>query len=201
MKLTHRSIITETLDTCRKTGIVEAFKSFFDRVGFHNYITLNCPVLNYSFIVRSAHVSFWKTFEAGKWEYENLSFLRNLITEGDTVLDVGAWIGAYTLFFSRLVGRSGRVFSFEPNPETYKILLDNIRMNNVSNIIVEKKGIMDKNKVLNMWSSIESSSCSVFPTYFIKRKLKDVYVFKTKCTTIDDYVFKHRLEPDLVKIE
>lgn len=42
-----------------------------------------------------------------------LSFIR----PGDVVLDVGANVGAHTVFFSHLVGVRGRVVSFEPIPE------------------------------------------------------------------------------------
>src|SRR6266540_3023338 len=41
-----------------------------------------------------------------------LSFVRS----GETVLDVGANVGAHTVFFSHLVGPRGRVYSFEPVP-------------------------------------------------------------------------------------
>ena len=42
-----------------------------------------------------------------------LSFIR----PGDVVLDVGANVGAHAVFFSHLVGASGRVLAFEPIPD------------------------------------------------------------------------------------
>ena len=41
---------------------------------------------------------------------------------GDTVVDVGAGMGDDTLVFSRMVGPSGRVFSFEAHPDTFRCL-------------------------------------------------------------------------------
>jgi FkbM family methyltransferase len=53
---------------------------------------------------------------------------------GDVVFDVGAGIGAETLLFSRLVGSSGRVVSFEAHPRTYRRLLDLCTVNRLDNV-------------------------------------------------------------------
>jgi FkbM family methyltransferase len=45
-----------------------------------------------------------------------VAFLRNFVKLGDTVLDVGAHRGAYTWHLARLVGASGHVHAFEPQP-------------------------------------------------------------------------------------
>lgn len=42
--------------------------------------------------------------------------LPQLVREGDTVFDVGAAWGMYTVPLARLVGPGGRVFAFEPQP-------------------------------------------------------------------------------------
>jgi FkbM family methyltransferase len=38
------------------------------------------------------------------------------VKEGDVVYDVGANVGLHTVLLSKLVGRSGHVYAFEPNP-------------------------------------------------------------------------------------
>jgi len=43
--------------------------------------------------------------------------MRNLVKSGDTVYDIGAHFGFYTLLLSKLVGENGKVYAFEPNPE------------------------------------------------------------------------------------
>jgi len=54
--------------------------------------------------------------------------LWRLIDPGETVVDVGANIGYVTSLMASRVGRSGRVYAFEPHPEIYGELLLNKRV-------------------------------------------------------------------------
>lgn len=58
--------------------------------------------------------------------------------EGDIVVDVGAHIGLYTIIASKRVGLSGKVFSIEPDPMNFEILLQNIRVNHLENVVALK---------------------------------------------------------------
>lgn len=57
-----------------------------------------------------------------------------IVRPGDTVLDIGANIGIVTLWLSALVGKSGKVHAFEPNPELQKILTETLDHNQISNV-------------------------------------------------------------------
>jgi FkbM family methyltransferase len=63
--------------------------------------------------------------------------------EGDVVFDLGAGIGAETLFFSRLVGASGRVISVEAHPRTYERLVDLCRVNGLANVTPLQLAVSD----------------------------------------------------------
>ncbi|WP_414620523.1 FkbM family methyltransferase [Calothrix sp. CCY 0018] len=56
-----------------------------------------------------------------------------IVKPGDTVLDIGANIGAVTVWLSKLVGDRGQVHSFEPNPELQSILETTFARNKMSN--------------------------------------------------------------------
>src|ERR1700747_3409830 len=47
------------------------------------------------------------------------------LSRGDTFWDVGAHIGLYSLFASKIVGSDGNVFSFEPSPDVFSLLRSN----------------------------------------------------------------------------
>lgn len=52
--------------------------------------------------------------------------LRKLLRPGMTVLDIGANIGVYSKFLSRLVGQRGHVHAFEPSPENFRRLKETV---------------------------------------------------------------------------
>jgi len=64
---------------------------------------------------------------------------RRLISPGDTVVDVGAHVGFYTLLFARLVGPSGTVHAFEP--VMGDALERNIELNGYDNVVVHRVAV------------------------------------------------------------
>lgn len=60
--------------------------------------------------------------------------LRRLVRPGLHVIDVGANIGLYSLLLARLVGPSGSVLAFEPEPNLFAILRENCANNNATNV-------------------------------------------------------------------
>jgi FkbM family methyltransferase len=99
--------------------------------------------------------------------YENLirmDYLKNGVTldAGDTVVDIGANIGCFTVMAASIVGPSGRVISIEPEPESYKLLCHNIQLNNLSNVTALNLAISDKNELIELHVSPNSQLTSVF---------------------------------------
>ncbi|MDP8235650.1 MAG: FkbM family methyltransferase [Candidatus Erginobacter occultus] len=75
-----------------------------------------------------------KFFWLGTHEPAVQKALRDLVKPGMTVYDVGTYIGFFTLLLSRAVGDTGRVIALEPNPETHRRLLRNLRLNRRENV-------------------------------------------------------------------
>ena len=69
-----------------------------------------------------------------KEEYPELLYLRSLLGKGDVFVDVGSNVGIWSLSASAVVGSRGHVFSFEPNPTTFKKLLRNLDRNHITNV-------------------------------------------------------------------
>ncbi|UUX95154.1 FkbM family methyltransferase [Aquabacterium sp. J223] len=69
---------------------------------------------------------------------------RLLLRPGDRALDVGANIGIVTLLMSRLVGSTGQVHSFEPNPVVSSRLMAAVAHSGVGNVTVYPKALGDQ---------------------------------------------------------
>ena len=74
---------------------------------------------------------------AGTFEKKEAAFIERFLRPGMTVLDVGAHHGLYTLLASKRVGRSGRVFSFEPSPRERRALRLHLALNLCRNVKVQ----------------------------------------------------------------
>ncbi len=64
------------------------------------------------------------------YEWRDLRVVRRLIEPGQTVVDIGANVGFYTLQFARLVGAGGEVHAFEPVAANRERLARNVALNN-----------------------------------------------------------------------
>lgn len=70
------------------------------------------------------------------YEGVDLSYIKTLIKEGDLLLDLGANKGFYTLFFSSLVGNTGKVIAIEGDPGNYKTYLQRVKYTwNLANVL------------------------------------------------------------------
>ena len=90
------------------------------------------------------------------------SNLLSVVRKGDVVIDVGAYIGAYTLLAARHAGSNGNVISFEPNPQSYSRLIRNIELNGFTNVKAVNCAVGDESTVKNFkinsfLSNIDSS--------------------------------------------
>lgn len=85
--------------------------------------------------------------------YENATsaFMLRTVQPGDTVVDVGAHVGYFTLLLAVLVGPTGRVLAFEPNPENYQRLLNHLAINGLTNVTPFHMAVGDKCGVVDLW--------------------------------------------------
>jgi FkbM family methyltransferase len=63
------------------------------------------------------------------WEPETTRFVFRWLRPGDTFVDIGAHVGYYTAIAGSIVGRSGRVHAFEPNPAVAALLQKTVDLN------------------------------------------------------------------------
>lgn len=71
----------------------------------------------------------------GMWEPQYTALFRRLARPGDTVFDLGANHGVYSLMAAHAVGSTGRVHAFEPNPRLAWLTEMSARINGYGDIV------------------------------------------------------------------
>jgi FkbM family methyltransferase len=87
----------------------------------------------------------------GYFEPVETEVLLHEIEPGDVVLDVGANIGYYTLLFARRVGRAGKVFAFEPDPDNFRLLTRNVQANGYDNVVLVPRAVTDRSGTARLY--------------------------------------------------
>jgi FkbM family methyltransferase len=129
----------------------------------------------------------------GIFEQEETELFRKIVKEGDVVVDVGANIGYYTLLASKLVGKEGRVYAFEPEPENYSFLLKNLKINNVSNVIALQKAVSNKGGTVKLY--LCEHNPGGHSIVFARKRFIQV-----ESLTLDEF-FKENPKVDVVKLD
>jgi FkbM family methyltransferase len=109
-------------------------------------------VLRSGFVTKLVFCNSWfKPFKRS-FEYKVFSKIESAVSTGDHVVDIGANVGILTLFMSRLVGENGKVYSIEASNRNLELLIENIKLNNVENVIPINYAVSNKKGILYMTS-------------------------------------------------
>jgi len=82
--------------------------------------------------------------ETGAWEPFETEIVDRLLGPGDVFVDIGANIGWYTIIAASKVGRSGRVYAFEPEPLNFDLARRNVALNRLRNVTLERMAIAER---------------------------------------------------------
>lgn len=135
------------------------------------------------------------TFAAG-YDVEGTQAMREAIRPGMTVWNIGAHVGVHVLQAANLVGASGRVAAFEPNPYAIKLLKRNIAFNGFDDRVqvVESAVGEAESTVLFSVSGADPMARGGRPNPL----LTDTEKVRVPVTTIDAYWRQQRKSPDLI---
>ncbi len=99
-------------------------------------------------------------------EVGTLSVLNRFLGRGDVFVDVGAYVGFFSMYAAIKVGREGKVLAFEPNPLAYRVLLRNLKMNSVKNVIALNValGSREEYRYLSMYDNRPVSETTLIET-------------------------------------
>jgi len=76
--------------------------------------------------VQNRLARFWNLVEQGRWEPATFEVFERYLRPGGIAADIGAWIGATTLFAAHI---TGEIHAFEPDPSAFEALTANLALN------------------------------------------------------------------------
>lgn len=110
--------------------------------------------------------------------------MRRLLVPGRTMFDVGANAGFYTLAAARIVGPSGRVVAFEPNPAVRTRLQKTISENQLKHVRVEAVALSDRNETAELRGAAEEDHNA---TATLTGTPDMPIVATVRCQSLDDF--------------
>lgn len=77
----------------------------------------------------------------GEYSEGEVELFARYIKPGDMVLDIGANIGVFTVFFAKTVGETGAVIAFEPQRLIFQSLCANVALNSLTNVLCWQQAV------------------------------------------------------------
>lgn len=134
-----------------------------------------------------------------EWEQNETNFLKTIIHEGMIVVDIGANIGYFSLLLSNLIGSTGKVFSFEPNPRSFNFLKKNTEQNKIKNIKIFQNAVGNKDRMTKLFlSKINFGDNRISPT-LIEDTDAEREIIDVKMVTLDNILQNETI--DFLKVD
>ncbi len=133
----------------------------------------------------------------GYYEPETTREMERFVHKGDVVYDVGAHAGYLSMYMSKLVGKRGKVFSFEPSPQNRKLLQKNVLDNSIANVRITPYAVTNtKGEVKFVLSSPSYGS------HIAHEDEKEQTSLSVQSTTVDEFIASGEGEPpSFIKID
>lgn len=141
--------------------------------------------------------SYLEALGKGSVEPVTTALFRRAVEPGMVVVDVGAFLGQYSLLAARQVGDAGKVFAFEPDPRNFTFLARNVERNGLADrISAVPKAISDRTGEMTLYldPDVGSGSSIVF------RRRRGVATATVSTLTLDEFL-GHNITPDVIKLD
>jgi FkbM family methyltransferase len=77
----------------------------------------------------------------GEFSEGEIELFRQVVRPGQTVLEIGANLGAHTVFLAKTVGSQGVVHAFEPQRVVFQVLCANVALNGLGNVFAHQAAV------------------------------------------------------------
>lgn len=95
-----------------------------------------------------------RVVKKGEYELAEVRCLQHVLLPGKNFIDCGANVGYFTILAAKLLGPTGRVEAFEPDPDNLEILRANVNNNQFTNVTVHAAAAGLKNGQRFLYQSV-----------------------------------------------
>ena len=127
----------------------------------------------------------------GYYEYGLTNLIRQTLEPGDTFIDVGAHVGYYTVMSGMLVGPGGSVHSFEPIPDIFSRLQQNVALNGLVNVHTNQAAVYDQDGELEIFLPKPSNTGT---GSFVKQSNSSETSIRCPAMALDGYVQRESIQ-------
>jgi FkbM family methyltransferase len=126
-------------------------------------------------------------------DFEEYFHPRVLPSQGDVIIDAGAWTGDTALSFSRQLNDQCRIYSFEPGLSSFRELQKNVDDAGLQRVITPiALGLWRDHRTLNFNASAENS---------MHFRVDETGENRIRVTSLDKFVSENDIRPDLIKMD
>jgi len=142
---------------------------------------------------------YWRGWRG--YEPETVPLFYRLATRARVTLDVGAYVGFFTLLAAH-ANPNGLVYAFEPLADANDRLRRNVRLNNLSNVQIVTSAVGDVDGSAEFFLTETPMPCSSSLSYDFMRSAEKLTSVEVPVTTLDTFVDDNAIRGvDLVKID
>lgn len=144
------------------------------------------------FLVRNGETGLTGNIYTGLHEFSDMGFVLHVLRPEDIFVDVGANVGSYTILAGSAVGAKG--YAFEPVPNTYSKLLNNIKLNGIENRVQAfNMGLAQRKGVIKFTSGLDTVN------HALAANEVSASIVEVEVTTLDQAL--PNAHPHLIKID
>lgn len=140
----------------------------------------------------------------GYWEMWITKVVTSLVKEGMNIVEIGCNVGYYSIIFASKIGKSGKIFAFEANPQVFDILHQNIEINGfLDRTKLENRAVIDKlSKVsFNILRRHHGSSSIACSEKFLEMYRDSSETIDVDTISLDEYFKDKNIKIDIIKID
>jgi FkbM family methyltransferase len=131
------------------------------------------------------------------YEEKDANIILRLVPEQGVVFDIGANMGWYSLLIARQC-KACQIHAFEPIPKTYSFLEQNIKLNQIANIVPHPFGLSDECKDMTFYFYPEGSGNASSANL---SERTDAELISCHVERLDDFVDANKLHVDFIKCD